>query len=133
MAGKVVPISAPTFWNTGGLGKGGPKEGTSSRAVTDTCGAKRTLLLQVPQGSPGTAIPLLQGSSTEQVRLSPAQLSRARLSRAQPSKSQPSAWAQVHRPKPRPAAQPPPPQPSSVHSPALGRGLTTCSFVRCFL
>lgn len=29
-------LSAPTFWNTGGLGRGGPKEGTSSRAVTDT-------------------------------------------------------------------------------------------------
>lgn len=116
MAGKVVPSSAPTFWNTGGLGRGGPKEGTSSRAVTDTCGAKRTLLLQVLRGSPDTAIPLLQDSGTEQARLSPA-----RLSRAQPSKAQPSAWAQVHRPKPRPAAQPPPPQPSSVHSPALGR------------
>lgn len=25
-----------TFWNTGGFGIGGPKDGTSSRAVTDT-------------------------------------------------------------------------------------------------
>lgn len=26
-----------TFWKTGGLGRGGPKAGTSSLAVTDTC------------------------------------------------------------------------------------------------
>lgn len=33
---EYASLSAPTFWNTGGLGRGGPKEGTSSRAVTDT-------------------------------------------------------------------------------------------------
>lgn len=43
-AWNMLPAPALTFWNTGGLGRGGPKEGTSSRAVTDTCGAKRSVI-----------------------------------------------------------------------------------------
>lgn len=51
----------PTFWKTGGLGRGGPKAGTSSRAVTETCNRAsvwaRREEIHVPCPGPGAALP----------------------------------------------------------------------------
>lgn len=43
-----------TFWKTAGLGSGGPKKGTSSRAVTETCKGQGEHLAGAPL-APGAA------------------------------------------------------------------------------
>lgn len=128
MAWNMLPISALTFWNTGGLGRGGPKEGTSSRAVTDTCGAKTNVIAvgAAGQGIPQhREVPLLEGGQRGAGDALP--------SPAQSSRDAPAPESQGAPHGPRPARQTAPPQPSSIITPAFMRELTMHAFYIYFL